>query len=131
MKKSVISFCVSGLVLASLAIWQIQSAGANETGELLQFAIIILLVSVGVYVGLKRLRSARAGEPDEDEMTKKILEKSAAISFKVSLFLWLALMYVADKGIYETDVVFGWGIIGMGVVFVVSALVLTKVGIKE
>lgn len=131
MKKSIIIFAISGFVLASVILWQMQSAFSNDVGEALQFAVIIVLVGFGVYYGVQKYRSSRAGEPDEDEMTKKVLVKAEAISFKVSMFLWLVLMYVAGKGIYEVEVIFGGGILGMGVIFVLSVLVLSRVGIKE
>lgn len=119
MKKVIIALAVSLLVLISAVSWFIIAKPVN-TGESIQFIIIILIVGFGLFIAFRRIGSVRKGEPQEDELSKKMLQKAAAISYYISLYLWLMIMYLADKYKGETEVMFGWGIIGMAVIFGMS-----------
>jgi hypothetical protein len=48
------------------------------------------------------------------------MQKAAALSYFISIYLWLVIMYLTDKLKIETDVMFGWGILGMAVIFASS-----------
>ena len=131
MKKSYLALLVSALVLISLLFWIINIKNEPISIEILQIFVIILLISFGAYFGIRRLKSERLKELLEDEMSKKLLQKSSSIAFYISLYLWVLLMYIADKKIYESDVVFGIGILGMGVVFASSYFILRFIGLKN
>ena len=119
MKKAFIPLIVTIFVLISTLSWFLFLKPEN-TDETIQFAIIILLVLFGFYIIYRRYKSAKSGEPQEDEMSKQLLQKSAALSFYISLYLWLVIMYLTDKHKGETEVMFGWGIIGMAVIYGLS-----------
>jgi peptidoglycan/LPS O-acetylase OafA/YrhL len=82
-------------------------------------------------VAFRRIGSEKRGQPAEDEFSKKVMQKAAALSYFVSLYLWLGIMYLADKLKTETDVMFGWGILGMAVIFGASWLFYNFRGIKD
>ena len=130
MKKSFLVLIVSGLVLATTLLW-ITDALSVSTGEYIQFVIIGMLICFGLFVGYRRFTSEKRGQPAEDEFSKKILQKSAATSFYVSLYLWLIIMYLTDKLKIETDIMFGWGILGMAVVFAASWIFYSLRGMHD
>ena len=130
MKKSILAIIVSILVLATTILWITKSVPWNF-GESIQFIIILVLVLFGLYVAFRRIGSEKRGQPAEDEYSKKVMQKAAALSYFVSLYLWLGIMYLADKLKTETDVMFGWGILGMAVIFGVSWLFYNFRGIKD
>ena len=97
----------------------------------MQFAIIGVIICFGLYVGYRRFTSEKQGQPAEDEFSKKVLQKSAATSYYISLYLWLVIMYLTDKLKVETDVMFGWGILGMAVIFAGSWIYFNLRGMKD
>jgi len=131
MKKAVIVFIVAALVLATVGLWIFSSSGNFKPADIASFGIIILVVVFAVFFGVKRLTSAKRGEPPEDELSKKVMRKTSSLSYYISLFLWLAIMYFSDRFNYETHTIIGIGILGMAVVFAVCWLVINFIGIKN
>jgi len=130
MKKSILAVIVSIVVLATTIIW-ITKSGPGTIAESAQFIVIFVVVLFGLYVAYRRFSSAKLGQPAEDEFSKKVLQKAAALSYYVSLYLWLVLMYLTDRLKAETDVMFGWGILGMAVIFGASWIYYNFRGIKN
>ena len=131
MKKAVIFFIVAALVLATVGLWIFSSSGNFKPADIASFGIIILVVAFAVFIGVKRLKSAKRGEPPEDELSKKVMRKTSSLSFYISLYLWLAIMYFSDKLNYETHTIIGIGILGMAVVFAVCWLVINFTGSRN
>ena len=131
MKKAVIVFIVAALVLATVGLWIFSLSGNFKSIDIANFAVIFLVVAFAVLIGYKRLSSAKRGEPAEDELSKKVMRKTSSLSFYISLYLWLAIMFFSDKLNYETHTIIGIGILGMAVVFAVCWLVINFTGIKN
>ena len=131
MKKAVLVFIIAALVLLTTALWFYSSKTSFKPMDLLQFGIIILVVIFAVYMGFKRLGSVIRGEPVEDELSKKILQKTAALSYYISLYLWLFLMYIQDKVKLETHTTMAIGMLGMAVTFGICWLIFNFRGIKN
>lgn len=131
MKKSLIVFIVAGLVLISAGLWFFSSAKELNPMDLLHFGVIALIVGFAVYVGFKRLSSAKRGEPVEDELSKKILQKTAAISYYISLYIWVFLIFLNDRVKFETEELIGIGIIAMAVTFGITWLIINFKGIRN
>jgi hypothetical protein len=117
MKRTVVGFVISGLVLAGLAVWALKGHLAGNAGEISMAAIVLVLVGFAVFVGLARLRSHRRHEPAEDEMSRTLMTRASSLAFYVSLYLWLFVMYVSDKTQLASHSLIGAGILGMAVVF--------------
>ena len=130
MKKSFLAVIVSVLVIVTTVLWM-SDALSVSVGEYTQFVIIGILVCFGLYVGYRRFTSEKRGQPAEDEFSKKILQKSAAVSYYISLYLWLVIMYLTDRLKIETDIMFGWGIVGMAVIFAGSWIYFNLRGMKD
>jgi len=131
MKRAYLVFIVAGLVLAATVLWFFNSNSGFKLYDLVQFGVILLVLGFAIFVGYKRLTSAKRGEPPEDEMSKKVMRKTAAWSYYISLYLWLAIMYFSDRIELENHSLIGMGILGMAVVFAISWLVIYFGGINN
>ena len=125
-----IAIIVVVLVILSSLVWFLNSE-TLVMGESLQFLIIAALVVFGLFFAYRRLTSEKRGEPVEDEFSRKVVQKAAAFSYYVSIYLWLVIMYLTDKLKPETDIMFGWGILGMAVVFALSWVYFNFRGIRN
>ena len=131
MKKSVIIFVIAALVLLATFLWMLSSYGDFKTNDPGSFIVIILLVAFALFIGFKRLSSARRGEPAEDELSKKVMQKTASLSYYISIYMWLIIGYFSEKLDYETHTLIGAGIIGMAITFAVCWLIVNFRGIKN
>lgn len=131
MKRAVLVFVIAALVLITCGIWFFSGSAGFTPLNLFNFGVIFLVLGFAVYFGFKKLTSAKKGEPAEDELSKKITQKTAAMTYYISLYLWLALMYFSDKINLETHSVIGIGILGMAITFAICWLVFNFRGIKN
>ncbi|MBK9356242.1 MAG: hypothetical protein IPN08_02445 [Bacteroidales bacterium] len=131
MKKSMLVFVVAGLVVLSTILWMVNSAGMPDTTDTIQFGVIGLLIAFAVFVGFRRLKSERRGEPVEDELSKHILQKTAAWSYYISLYLWVAMIYIKDRVEMDNEQLIGTGVLGMAVSFVVCWLFIKFRGLRH
>lgn len=99
--------------------------------ENLHFLVIIIIVAFALFIGYKRLTSERRGEPTEDELSKKVLQKAAALSYYISLYLWVVMIYIKDRVEMDLEVLMGSGILGMAVIFALSWLYFNYRGIRN
>ena len=131
MKKSVIVFIVAALVLITTLFWIFSVSGPIKPMEYVNLGVIIVVVAFALLLGYKRLSSAKKGEPAEDEMSRKVMQKASSLSFYISLYLWLAIGYFSDRFNYETHTVIGAGILGMAVTFAICWVVIYFRGIRN
>ena len=88
--------------------------------EYFYVGIISIFFILAIYIGYKRMKRKKEGFPEEDELSRKIAQKGAAASFYLSLFLWLALIYIRDRSDADIRIFIGYGMIGMALIFVFS-----------
>jgi peptidoglycan/LPS O-acetylase OafA/YrhL len=131
MKRAILVFILAALVLATVGIWMFLGSSELTSVDLVSFGVILLVIGFAVFVGYKRLSSARRGEPVEDELSKKVMQKTAGYSYYISLYLWLIIMYFSDKFKYETHTFIAAGILGMAVIFTICWLVFNFRGIRN
>lgn len=131
MKKSVVIFVVSALVLAGLALWMFGGHLAGNAREIGMAAVVLLIVGFALALGVSRLRSRRRGEPGEDELSKAIMTRASSLAYYISIYLWLFVMYVSDKTTLEAHSLVGAGIAGMAVVFALCWLGVKLFGMKN
>ena len=117
MKRTIVGFVVSALVLVSTAIWVLKGRIAGNTREMVMVAVALVVVGFAVYLGISRLRSHQRHEPAEDELSKKVMLRASSLAYYISIYLWLFVMYISDKTTLETHSLVGAGILGMAVVF--------------
>jgi len=131
MKKTVVLFIVGALVLITTGLWIFSGSSPVEPPELVNLAVIVLVVVFALFFGYKRLTSIKKGEPAEDEMSKKIMQKTSSLSYYISLYWWLAIMYFSDRLKFEMHTIIGTGILGMAVIFAVCWLVFNFRGVRN
>jgi peptidoglycan/LPS O-acetylase OafA/YrhL len=131
MKKPVLVFFVAGLVLLSTVIWFIMSLRSFRPVDMVHFGVIILVIGFALFVGVKRLGNYKRGEPPEDELSKKVLQKTAAISYYISLYIWVFLIFLKDRVTFDTEELLGTGILAMAVTFGITWFVLNFRGIRN
>ena len=133
MKKVFLPIFILTYVLILSGIW-ITKPENNSTPSFLEYVFIgILLVffTISIYLWYGRIKRKKQGFPEDDEMSKKIAQKAAAISYYISLFLWLVLIYLHNKIIIDIQYLFTIGIIGMAVIFVLCWVIFNFKGIKD
>ena len=131
MKKAVIIFIVAALVIAAAILWFMSSSGNLKPVDFASITVLIIVEGFALFIGFKKLSSARRGEPVEDELSKKVMRKTSSLSYYISLYLWLVIMYFSDKFEYETHTIIGGGILGMAVIFTVCWLVFNYRGVRN
>jgi len=99
--------------------------------NIIEAGVIILVVGFALLVLYKRVLSARLGEPSEDELSKKVLRRTAAWSYYISLYLWVAILFIKDRVSLDTEELLGAGILGMALCFAVCWVILNFTGIKN
>lgn len=131
MKKSFIVLIVAGLVLGTTALWLFNSQGETNTMDLIHFGVIMLVVGFAIFLGVQRLRNVKRGEPAEDELSKKVLQRTAATSYYISLYIWVFLLFLKDRVRFDTEQLLGTGILAMAVTFGVVWLLYNFRGISN
>jgi peptidoglycan/LPS O-acetylase OafA/YrhL len=131
MKRSVLVFAIALMVLLTTGLWYFQPNIRLHSTDIWHFGIIIILVGFALYVGFRRLASERRGEPVEDELSKKILQKAASWSYYFSLYMWVAMIYIKDRVKMDTEEILGTGILVMALAFGVFWTIFYLTGIKN
>ena len=130
--KGYLIIVIAGSLSVMAGIWAYYVVGGGfAEGDLFQFGIIGLLVIFALYLGIRRLISERKGQPAEDELSKRVLQKAASTSFYVSLYMWLVISYISDSRELATHTWIGVGILGMAVLFAGSWLYHNSIGVKD
>jgi uncharacterized membrane protein len=131
MKRTIVMFVISALVVASLALWALKGHIAGNAGQMIMVGTSLVIVGFAVYLGILRLRSHRLHEPVEDELSKKVMLRASSLAFYVSLYVWLFVMYISDKTTLEAHSLVGAGILGMAVVFLFCWIGVKAFGTKN
>lgn len=131
MKKMIVIFMVSTLVLAGMAAWALKGKIVGNTGEIVMAGVVFILVGFAAALGASRLRSRHRGEPAEDELSKRIMTRASSLAYYVSIYLWLFIMYIGDKTTLPAQSIVGTGIAGMAVVFLLCWLGVKFFGMKD
>ena len=131
MKRIVLLFVIIALVLGSVALWLLGTPGRNSSVDLVQVGVVLVVVGFAFFLVLKIAGSYKRGEPAEDELSKKVLQKTAAVSYYVSLYIWVFLIYLNDRITMDTEQLLGTGILAMAVTFGVLWLIVNQRGIRN
>ena len=131
MKRALVIFGVTLLLIASTALWLANANGLLSQFDMVTLGILIVLVAFAVIIGIRRLTSARRGEPGEDELSRNILRRAAALSYYISLYLWIAILIIKDRVTMDQEEMLGAGILGMAMVWVVCWIVFQLRGVRN
>jgi hypothetical protein len=131
MKRTILMFIISALVVASLALWVLKGHVAGNTREMIMVGTAFVIVGFAVFLGVSRLRSHKLREPAEDELSKKVMTRTSSLAYYISIYLWLFVMYVSDKTTLPSHSLIGAGILGMTVVFLLCWIGVRAFGMKN
>lgn len=131
MKKTIVGFVISALVLASLVLWALKGRVSGNNQEIVTFGIVLVLVGFAVFLGVSRVRSLRRGEPGEDELSRKVMTRASSLAYYISIYLWLFVMYISDKTSLTAHSLVGGGILGMALIFFFCWLGVKAFGMKN
>jgi hypothetical protein len=131
MKRSVVIFILAALVIILSLLWYTNTQKTISLTAAMQFIILLIVVGLALFIGVKRLTSYKRGEPAEDELSKKIQLKTASVSFYISIYLWLFIMFFSDRLTLENHTLIGIGIAGMALVYVLSWIIISLRGLKD
>jgi hypothetical protein len=131
MKKSLIITLLSVLVLVTTLIWLINSSTLVEFPGIFFPVILLFVIGFGIFIGVRRIRSIKSGQPAEDELSLKIMNKASSASYYISIYLWLLLMYLSDKSEWEPHSLIGAGILGMAIILVLCWIFFKMIGLKN
>jgi peptidoglycan/LPS O-acetylase OafA/YrhL len=102
-----------------------------DSPQMMMIAVGLVVVGFAVYIGMARLKSTLRKEPAEDELSKSIMTRASSLSYYMSIYLWLFIMYVSDKVKWETHTLVGAGILGMAIIFFLSWLGVKLFGLRN
>ena len=131
MKKIIVIFILSALLMIGAGVWIYSIDEPINLSEIIHFIVIFILVVFATFIAYNKLKSIKKGLPAEDELSKKLTEKAASKAFYISLYFWLALMYIGNEKINEPEKLFGAGILGMALIFAISWLYFKFKGLKS
>lgn len=131
MKRSLLVFIVAGLLILGVVFWFMVSSTNLKEIDFLHLGIITALVAFAIFFGIKRIKSERRKEPVEDEMSKKILQKTAALSYYISLYMWVFIIFIKDRIEMDTEEWIGTGVLGMAITFAVTWIFFYFKGLKN
>lgn len=131
MKKPIIILLVAMIVLVSGFYWIFTYPPIQQPVEWVHFGVILLVVGFALFVGWNRLRSVRRGEPSEDELSIRTLQRTASLSYYVSLYIWVFLLILKDRIAFDTEQLLGTGILGMAATFAIIWMLLHVRGLKN
>ena len=118
------------IIITGIVLFQ-QNNNENNLLEYIFVSVIFLFFVLGIYLNYKRDRNSKLGFPEDDELSKKISQKAAAVSFYFSLILWVILIYVESKINLKIEYLFSIGIIGMSVFYVISWIIINIKGLEN
>lgn len=132
MKKVFLPIFILTWVLVLSGLWIVQPG--NSTSSVLEYVfigVLIIFFISGIFFAYGRIKRKKQGLPEEDELSRKVAQKAAAISYYLSLFLWLVLIFIQSHIIINIKWLFSTGMIGMAIIFVISWVIINKRGIKD
>lgn len=117
MKKLVVAFVLLALLGIGLVVFK--TTGHLSKIDTLSMVIILLIVGIGIAWLIKKVTTVKKSEKIEDELSKRILEKTSSLSFYVSIYLWLVISMLSDRISFPLEQTVGYGLIGMAFIFFV------------
>jgi peptidoglycan/LPS O-acetylase OafA/YrhL len=120
MRKTVIIAVLAFLVLGTMLLWLLNSDSTFKGSSYLMIGIQVIVLAFAMLVVVRRWTARKQNLPAEDEMSKRILQRGAATSYYLSLYLWLALMFFEESIKLERSTLIGAGILGMAILYGLS-----------
>ncbi|MFC1785471.1 hypothetical protein ACFL0J_07595 [Candidatus Neomarinimicrobiota bacterium] len=122
------------LILAGIGIFKVGTIDSYSDNTLLEYffvAMISILFIAGIILSIKRYKSEKQGLSIHDEMSAKIVNKSASYSFYLSLVMWIVIIFYQSKVNLDGSILIGYGMIGMATIFIIFLTYFNFKGVKN
>jgi len=129
--KSLFAFISPTLGIMLLGLWAYMAKEPFNTIGYLILGLSILMIGFGLYFKIQRLNNERSGLTSDDELSKRIKEKAAAKAFSFSIYMWVFIILFLIEMEPKDKIIIGLGLIGMSLIFFISWLYYSKVGISD
>lgn len=106
------------LVLFTISLWI--GRESLEAEELTSLGVILAVVGFAAFILIRRIKSWKAGEPQEDELSKMVMLRTSSLSYYISLYFWVFFLWLKDRVAFDQEQLIGTGILGMAVIFALS-----------
>ena len=120
MRKAIVIAVLAVLVLGTMLLWLLNSENTIKGSSFLMIGIQVIVLVFALLVVVRRWTARKQQLPAEDEMSKRILQRGAATSYYLSLYLWLILMFFEESINLERSTLIGAGILGMAILYGLS-----------
>jgi peptidoglycan/LPS O-acetylase OafA/YrhL len=120
MRKAIVIAVLAILVLGAMLLWLFNSERAFTGSASIMIGIQVVILAFAALVVVKRWTAKKQNLPAEDEMSKRILQRGAATSYYLSIYMWLAFMFFEERIDLERSTLIGAGILGMAVLYGLS-----------
>jgi|WetSurMetagenome_2_1015567.scaffolds.fasta_scaffold00237_23 hypothetical protein len=131
MKRRFNIFIAGTLLLITSGLWFLSARLSVDPKDVLVPGGALIALGYGSFVGVLKIKSLIRKEPFDDELSKTVMLKSSSLSFYISLYMWLFIMYLSNKTNIESSDLIGSGIIGMVIVFMLSWAGTKFYGMKD
>lgn len=132
---AIIKFTVAGILLTLTSFWMMKSSGPFELRDYSVLGVLIIIIVIPIYSGIKALKNAREGLNPVDELSKTIQVHAAAKAFHTSIFVWLIIMFALDffdiDSVNKAKLVVAIGMVITFFIYLLIRLYLSKVGIFD
>jgi hypothetical protein len=132
---AIVKFSVAALILASMGYWIFNTTKPFNGFAYGIIGAMLLVVGFVIYTGIQALKDAKSGLSPVDELSKRITEKAAATTFKISIYMWLFGLFILDffnvDSVNKAKLVIAIGMVGMTLIFLFIRVYLSRVGIDE
>ncbi len=128
--KKMTLFPILGII--ALCIFWIYKT--NKTFDIVAYSIIgmlLLIISISIYFKIKSYKSIASGLNAEDEYSKRVKEKAASRAYHMSIYMWVIVVLFLIEIQPREKIIIGLGIIGMGVIYFINWMYLSKNGIPD
>ena len=103
-----------------MLLWLFNSESAFTGSASIMIGIQVVVLAFATLVVVKRWTARKQNLPAEDKMSKRILQRGAATSYYLSIYMWLAFMFFEERIDLERSTLIGAGILGMAVLYGLS-----------
>jgi len=122
---------LAGTLTFSAGLWLYSTIETLGTFEITVAVLVALMVIFSLFIGIKRLQDEKKGLTPEDELSKSIKQRAAAMAFMYSFYLWTFIIIFTVDSALRIEIPIGIGIMGMGILFIGFWIYYSKTGIDN
>lgn len=129
--KTALILVLVGAVMFSGGLWLYSTGKSLGLLEIGTAILVLVVVVLSLFVGLKRIKDEKKGLPVDDELSLRIKQKAGASAFSVSFILWpIILIFTMDSDL-DVRIPIEIGILAMGLIFIGFWIYYSRMGLKD